>query len=140
MQLYPQRDLAAPTATEEVDEELNIAWDDVSGQELDSKMVRAAREEEVKYIRKTNLYAKVPRTLAKAEKAKIITVRWIDINKGDDKTPNYRSRLVAREIKKDGRPDLLAATPPLEALKLILSILACDTQGSKLMVLSLIHI
>ena len=86
----------APTATEENDEELNTAWDDVSGQELDPKMVLRARDEEVKCIRKTNLYTKVPRELAKAENAKIITVRWIDINKGDDENPNYRSRLVGK--------------------------------------------
>ena len=29
-----------------------------------------------------------------------ITVKWVDTNKGDDKRPNCRSRLVAREIKK----------------------------------------
>ena len=29
-----------------------------------------------------------------------ISVRWVDINKGDDATPNYRSRLVARDIRK----------------------------------------
>ena len=34
----------------------------------------------------------------------------IDINKGDDKKPNSRSRLVGKEIKKDKRLDLFAAT------------------------------
>ena len=51
-------------------------------------------------------------------------VRWIDSNKGDDEKPNYRSRLVGREIKKDNRLDLFSATPPLEALKLLLSMCA----------------
>ena len=27
-----------------------------------------------------------------------ISVKWVDVNKGDDLNPNYRSRLVAREI------------------------------------------
>ena len=31
-----------------------------------------------------------------------ITVRWVDVNKGDDESPNYRSRLVAREIRRKG--------------------------------------
>ncbi len=48
-----------------------------------------------------------------------IKVRWIDINKGDTENPEYRSRLVAKEIKKDSREDLFAATPPLEALKIL---------------------
>ena len=53
---------------------------------------------------------------------KIIKVRWIDANKGDDINPNMRSRLVAKEFNfadKD-RTDLFAATPPLEVLKSIL--------------------
>ncbi len=45
-------------------------------------------------------------------------IRGVDVNKGDDKSPEYRSRLVAKEIKKDDRTDLFAATPPLEAKKM----------------------
>ena len=33
-----------------------------------------------------------------AEGGKIIDVRWIDTNKGDSENPNYRSRLVGREL------------------------------------------
>ena len=47
--------------------------------------------------------------------------RWVDINKGDEGNPDYRSRLVAKEINKDRREGLFAATPPLECLKFILS-------------------
>ena len=63
-----------------------------------------------------------------------ITVRWIDINKGDAQTPNYRSRLVAREIYTYKRDDLFAATPPLEALKTILAMTATANKGEVLMV------
>ena len=42
---------------------------------------------------------------------KVITVRWIDINKGDAVDTNYTSRLVARESETEVRPDLFAATP-----------------------------
>ena len=48
-------------------------------------------------------------------------MRWIDINKGDKTNPEYRSRLVAKEIKRDSRIDLFAATPPLEAKKMLFS-------------------
>ena len=44
-----------------------------------------------------------------------IKVHWIDINKEDEENREYRSRLVANEIKTDKRLDLFAATPPLEA-------------------------
>ena len=45
------------------------------------------------------------------------------MNKGDDKNPNYRSRLEAKEFKRLGLDDddLFAGTPPLEALKLLIS-------------------
>ena len=48
-----------------------------------------------------------------------IWTRWIDINKGDATKVNYRSRLVAKEFKVDVRPDLFAATPPTECLRLL---------------------
>ena len=76
-----ERPQSLPTATEEQDELLEQAWDDVNGAELDASEVRGARREEVEYIHKTNLYTKVPRNKAKALGAKVITVRWIDINK-----------------------------------------------------------
>ena len=46
-----------------------------------------------------------------------IKVRRIDINKGDAKDPNYRSRSVAKEIDTCKKNELFAATPPLEHLK-----------------------
>ena len=52
-----------------------------------------------------------------------ISTRWIDVNKGDESNPNYRSRWVGRDFKgsdKD-RDDLFAATPPLEPKKLLIS-------------------
>ena len=61
-------------------------------------------------------------------------MRWIDINKGDQTTPNYRSRLVAREINTQKRDDLFAGTPPLEALKCILSMAASGNGGEVIMV------
>ncbi len=39
-------------------------------------------------------------------------IRWIDINKGDDLVEELRSRPVAKEIKREKREDLFAATPP----------------------------
>ena len=76
----------------------------------------------------------MPRRKATKLEAKVISARWLDINKGDAILENYRSRLVAREIKKDDRPDLFAATPPLEALKTIISMCASGNKGEKIMV------
>ena len=86
------------TVEENNEDELETAWDDVSGAELDPKMVKAARQEEIEYVRKMHLYDKVPISECKRATGRMpITVRWIDINKGDQDKPNYRSRVVARE-------------------------------------------
>ena len=42
-------------------------------------------------------------------------VKWVDANKRDKEKPEYRCRLVAKEVKRDKQEDLFAATPPLEA-------------------------
>ena len=55
---------------------------------------------------------------------KVITTKWLDINKGDDRNVNARLRIVGRELKLDNRLDLFAAPPPLEALRIICSICA----------------
>ena len=79
--------------------EMEVARDDVFGAELDPREAKRARQEEITYVRKMKLYDKVPidecyRVTGEAP----ITVRWIDINKGDREQSNYRSRLVARYI------------------------------------------
>ena len=56
-----------------------------------------------------------------------ITVKWVDTNKGDDEQPNYRSRLVAREIRRKGEDSIFAPTPPLESLRTILMLAATPT-------------
>ena len=56
----------------------------------------------------------------------VITVKWLDVNKGDEATPNYRALLVGRALKLDNRLDLLAATPPLETLCLMCSLCASN--------------
>ncbi len=64
-------------------------------------------------------YDTIDNALAKTGK-KPIGVRWVDINKGDNTHPDYRSRLVAKEINTGANDDLFAATPPIEALKALL--------------------
>ena len=73
------------TVEEEENELLEEAWGDVSGARLKPEEVRKARQEEVEYINKMNLYTKVPTAECRKRtgKARII-VRWIDISKGDE--------------------------------------------------------
>ena len=82
-------------------------------------MVIRARRIELEYFRKMGVYKKVH--LSEAKGHKIITTRWVDTNKGDSQNPDYRSRLVGREINNDNRQDLFAPTPPLEVMEALLS-------------------
>ena len=58
-----------------------------------------------------------------------MTVRWVGVSKGDDENPNYRSRLVAREIRRTGEDPTFAPTPPLESLRAILSLASATIKG-----------
>ncbi len=109
------------------------AWDDVTGKELNAEMVREARKLEMEFFRRMGVYRKVRRSWVKQRGERVIGVRWIDINKGDNDNPDYRSRLVAKYFKTGDRPDLFAATPPLEALKMIISI-AASNPGLQIMI------
>ena len=74
-------------------------YDDVSGTALDPKLVREAQRVETEFCSKRGVY--YYDTLGNSYKLtgkKPIVVRWVDINKGDDLNPDYRSRLVAKEI------------------------------------------
>ena len=104
--------------------------DDVKGGRLDKEQVIQARQLEMAFFRKMGVYRKMPRSQMPPG-ARTITTKWVDTNKGTDEEPNYRSRLVSREIKTDDQPDLFAATPPLESLRYILSICASTQQGNK---------
>ena len=81
----------------------------------------SARRLEIDYFRKMGVYRKVSRDQVKAMKGKVISTKWLDTNKGDTATPNYRSRLVGREIARNKRLDLFSATPPLESFKILMS-------------------
>ena len=72
------------------------AWGDVKNVWLDPSKVREARKEEMEFVRKMKVYDKVPRSECPG---KPIPVRWVDTNKCTEGDPNYRSRVVAKELK-----------------------------------------
>jgi len=105
------------------------AFDDVSGEELSSREVMRARLKELEYIRKKGVWKKITRRRAKELGIKIIKTRWIDVNKGDERNPLHRSRFVGKEFNDGKDATLFAATPPLEALRLLVSEAATDDGG-----------
>ena len=103
-----------------------VCFDDVTGKELPWRAVRKARELELKYLRDLGVYEKVDEKEA-IEKYGVtpIDTKWIDTDKALEGEPiQIRSRICTRGFKSDDRPDLYAGTPPLEALKAIVSIAA----------------
>ena len=106
----------------------------MSGQVLRDDLVLEARRKELDYFNKKGVWRKRPKDESKKVTGKQpITVRWVDINKGDEVSPNYRSRLVARQLKaRDPSGDsFFAPTPPLEALRTVLSLTATTIGGHR---------
>ena len=98
--------------------------DDVNGGFLDPEMVREARVEELAGYLKMQVYCRVP--VAEIGSHKQIKTRWVDTNKGDERSPEVRCRLVAKEVKKRNNTEeesanFFASTPPLEAVKFLIS-------------------
>ena len=75
-----------------------------------------ARRHEIDYFRSMGVYEKVD-----LQECWPIGVRWVDISKRDSSNPNYRSRLVAKEFNTGVCPELYAATPPSECLRIMIS-------------------
>ena len=64
----------------------------MSGERLDPEGVRKAREEEMQEVYKHDLYNKVKIEECRNETGRDpIGTRWVDINKGDNQNPEYRS-------------------------------------------------
>ena len=117
----PSTQTSWTTQEEEEESSWRVAWDDVSGQELDPAEVSKARAKEMGYVHEKGVWKLIPRAEAISRGWSIVPTRWIDINKGDCDNPNYRSRLVAKEFRTGDQDGIFAATPPLEALRLLIS-------------------
>lgn len=59
-------------------------YDSNTGAELDPEKVAVARREELEWVHRQNLYAKVPESECRASGKVPITMKWVDRNKGDN--------------------------------------------------------
>ena len=85
-----------------------VYYDSNTGAELDPEQVVKARTDELGWIHRQKVYTKVPLEECYQNTGHPpITLKWLDRNKGDEQRPNYRSRLVVREVKKSSRTDVL---------------------------------
>ena len=85
-------------------------------------LCRKARAEELRYFEAKGVWTirRLNECLRRTGKPPI-TVRRVEVNKGDDNKTQIRSRLVAREIRMAGEAAIFAPTPPLESLRISLS-------------------
>ena len=116
-------------------------WDDVSGAKLNKQKIQEARLEEIKQLYKHKVYKKVPISQCWAETGKApIKVKWIDINKGDDANPVYRSRMVGKEFNNEAMDGIFAGTPPLDAMRCLVheaaTIQSTNDQYSKVIMIN----
>ena len=107
-----------------------VAWDDVNNASLDGSLAVEATKLEMRLFEKMGVYVRVPRKHQQMHGGKIIGIRWVDVNKRDAAAPDYRSRLVGQELATYRDDVLYAATPPLEAFRMILSYAASGAGSS----------
>ena len=117
---------AAREAFEEADQitEINacvtrdvVYKDAVTGRHLRGPLVVASCKHELQYFASKKVLEKRPYIEAVTRTGeRPITVRWIDAHKCDDEE-NYRSRLVANEMRKHCERFRFAPTPPLQSAK-----------------------
>ena len=115
-----------------IDEEME-AWDDVKGTPLIPHLVQEARDLEMKYVRDHTVYEySTLKECRERTGANPVETRWIDINKGDDANPPYRSRWVAKDFRKSWVETIFAATPNIESVCLLLADAAnnCAVSGN----------
>ena len=103
--------------------------DDVTGAPLDPELVQKARQEELDWLRREEVYERVPKSQCEEKGAKLLKLKWLDINKGDEARPKIRSRIVTKEVKKAKAPHeqlsndaVFASTPPAEAVATLFSL------------------
>jgi hypothetical protein len=107
-------------------------WDAITNEELPADLTAEARAEELAFMNEWRVWDVVPLTECwKNTGKKPLQSKWVDVNKGDLKRPVVRSRFVAKEFATTRSDEFFAATPPLEALRMLLSHAATGRRTSK---------
>ncbi|CAE7534917.1 unnamed protein product [Symbiodinium natans] len=104
-------------------------FDDVSGLGLNSRLVEIAKKEELRIADEMGLWTPVLRSELPSG-TKVIPTRWVLVNKGDSKSPSYRARTVAKEVKghKPSEVGFYASTPPTESLRALIAVASTNPE------------
>jgi hypothetical protein len=107
-------------------------YDNLTGAELPPILVGKARQEEIDFMIDWAVWEEVATSLCWQVTGKgPLGGGWVDINKGDEETPNIRCRYVAKEIAYYKCDDFFAAMPPLETLRMMISRAASSRSSGK---------
>jgi hypothetical protein len=107
-------------------------FDNLSGSALPPRLVEKARKEEIDFMLDWEVWEEVPVARCWQATGKgPLGGRWVDVNKGDEETPNVRCRYVAKEIAYHKSDEFFAAMPPLETLRMLISRAATGRTSSK---------
>ena len=104
---------------DEYAEELQNVFDSISGVRLDPELLGASRKGRDRLHESVGgVYRKRPRSWAKDKGIHVIPTKWVDVNKGDDKRPECRSRLCGKELKRwdPTMPGTCASMGPFECV------------------------
>ena len=107
--------------------------DDITGEYPPERETKEARREELTFNGDWQVWDIAPTAECHKRTGKApIGGRWVDHNKDDNVNPGIRSRYVTQEFAGGKKqPELSAPTPPLEALRLILSDVATRPRGRR---------
>ena len=102
------------------DELLDQAWDDHTGEFLDEKKVKEARQLEMEYYDKMHVFDKVPIAQCWERTGKAhLKARWVDRDKGT----RYRSRWVAKQFKGSDSEEWFGAAQSIDGVRRLSSLL-----------------
>ena len=108
--------------------------DEYTNEELPIGHVKRAMAEELDYFC-DRVWVGVPMDVARNDPdGKIIGSRWVNCNKNDINDPDVRCRLVAQEVNLHADDSFFAATPPLEAKRLLFSNFSSRALDEKLQI------
>ena len=89
-----------------------IVRGDFASQLLSGDLVRIAKMKELEYVESTGVLRMDPISKAKAMSGRpTISVRRVDVDKGDDFNPDFRRRVVAMDIRGAHEPAMFCLRP-----------------------------
>ena len=98
-------------------------FDSISGIRLDPELLKVSRQVELDFTSRLGVYRRRPRTWAIDRGVPVLPKKWVDVNKGDVKQPDYRPGLCGEELERwdPTMPGTFASMGPFECVMFLFS-------------------